>query len=118
MTEMTTRDKPQNWSADKLLLTSILVLVVARFIAILASPLELGVDEAQYWLWGQELDFGYYSKPPLIGWVLGMTDALFGSSAAATRSLAPFLHLIIAGLLWHIGQRHFSLAIGRWAALF
>ena len=118
MTEMTTRDKPQNWSADKLLFTSILVLVVARFIAILASPLELGVDEAQYWLWGQELDFGYYSKPPLIGWVLAMTDALFGSSAAATRSLAPFLHLIIAGLLWHIGQRHFSLAIGRWAALF
>ena len=29
---------------------------------------DLYVDEAQYWFWGQELAWGYYSKPPLIGW--------------------------------------------------
>ena len=65
------------------------------------SPLELGVDEAQYWLWGQELAFGYYSKPPLIGWWLGLSDAMFGSSAAATRIGAPLLHLAIAMLIYH-----------------
>ena len=31
---------------------------------------DLFVDDAQYWFWGQELAWGYYSKPPLIGWIL------------------------------------------------
>jgi len=80
-------------------------LVLFRVWAVLSSPLELGVDEAQYWLWGQNLQLGYYSKPPLIGWLLGLTDALFGGSAAATRIAAPFLHLI-TGLLLFSSARH------------
>jgi 4-amino-4-deoxy-L-arabinose transferase-like glycosyltransferase len=43
---------------------------------------DLFVDESQYWLWGQSLDFGYYSKPPLIGWVIRAFTELAGSDAA------------------------------------
>ena len=60
---------------ERLFFSSLLVITGIRLAAILASPLELGVDEAQYWLWGQSLDFGYYSKPPLIGWFLFLTDS-------------------------------------------
>ena len=49
-----------------------------RLAVIVISPLGPGVDEAQYWLWGQNLQFGY-SKPPLIAWLLGMVDAMFGN---------------------------------------
>jgi 4-amino-4-deoxy-L-arabinose transferase-like glycosyltransferase len=42
---------------------------------------DLFVDESQYWLWGQELDFGYYSKPPLIAWVIRAFTELAGSDA-------------------------------------
>ncbi|MEM1101472.1 MAG: hypothetical protein AAGH73_08070, partial [Pseudomonadota bacterium] len=30
---------------------------------------DLFTDEAQYWAWGKHLDLGYFSKPPLIGWL-------------------------------------------------
>jgi 4-amino-4-deoxy-L-arabinose transferase-like glycosyltransferase len=42
---------------------------------------DLFVDESQYWLWGQNFDFGYYSKPPLIGWVIRAVTDLAGSDA-------------------------------------
>ena len=91
--------------------------------AILASPLEFGVDEAQYWLWGQQLDFGYYSKPPLIGWFLAVMDFLFGSSQQAARILAPVFHFIIALMLYFGARAHYpdekaAKAAGRWSALF
>ena len=55
---------------ERLLLSALGMIAFIRMAAITMTPLEFGVDEAQYWLWGQHLDFGYYSKPPLIGWYL------------------------------------------------
>ena len=77
----------------------LIILFMVRMIAIVVSPLDLGVDEAQYWLWGQTPQLGYYSKPPLIAWLLSGSDWLLGSSAAAVRSLSALLHLITACLL-------------------
>lgn len=91
--------------------------VFLRSVMVMLSPLELGVDEAQYWLWGQNLAFGYYSKPPLIGWWLGLCDALFGSSAAAARIGAPLLHGLIATLLYHIAAMLYDRAAAQIAAI-
>ena len=41
---------------------------------------DLFVDDAQYWFWGQELAWGYYSKPPLIAWILRLSTAIGGST--------------------------------------
>ena len=51
---------------DRWIMVLLLLISVIRSIAIFASPLELGVDEAQYWAWSQTPDFGYFTKPPLI----------------------------------------------------
>ena len=51
-------------------------LVLLRF-----DQTDLFVDESQYWLWGQHFAFGYYSKPPLIAWVIGAVTTLAGSDA-------------------------------------
>ncbi|MBU3725765.1 MAG: glycosyltransferase family 39 protein [Burkholderiaceae bacterium] len=48
-----------------------LVLVVYRSVSGFFAPLPLQVDEAQYLGWAQDLAFGYYSKPPMIAWMLG-----------------------------------------------
>ena len=32
------------------------------------------MDEAQYWAWSRELAFGYFSKPPLLAWIIAGTD--------------------------------------------
>ncbi|MBL4928403.1 ArnT family glycosyltransferase [Fuscibacter oryzae] len=60
-----------------------LVLAVAllRWTLLALNRTDLFVDEAQYWLWGQHFAFGYYSKPPLIAWVIGAVTGLVGSDA-------------------------------------
>ena len=46
-----------------------------------STATDVFVDEAQYWLWGQRLDLGYYSKPPLIGWLLRAVSEIRGRCA-------------------------------------
>ncbi len=78
-------------------------LVVFRLALLPFATAEIFVDEAQYWFWGQELAFGYYSKPPMIGWLLRAVTELSGSDSAFwLRVSAPVLHgvtaLLLAGL--------------------
>lgn len=52
------------------------------------SPLDLSSDEAHYWDWARHLDWSYYSKGPLVAWVIHLSCALLGSwSEAQTGSL-------------------------------
>ena len=100
-----------------LLLTSLAV----RLYAVFVSPLEPSVDEAQYWLWGQTPQMGYYSKPPLISWILAGTSYLFDAQAGpqliSLRIAAPLLHVLTALFLWQTGRLLFSDNAGRLAAL-
>jgi asparagine N-glycosylation enzyme membrane subunit Stt3 len=92
------------------------VLVVLRLIVVIASPLEIGPDEAQYWRWSRTLDFGYYSKPPLIAWIIALSTAVFGDSEWAIRLFAPILHGVAAYFLFLLGRRAFNARTGAWAA--
>ena len=60
-------------------------LTVVRLVALFRTPLELYPDEAQYWLWSRTLDFGYYSKPPVIAWAIWATTAIGGDGEAWVR---------------------------------
>src|SRR5262245_42440083 len=91
-------------------------LVVVRLIVVIASPLEIGPDEAQYWRWSRTLDFGYYSKPPLIAWIIALPTAVFGDNEWAIRFFAPILHGIAGFFLFLLGRRAFDDRIGAWAA--
>ena len=93
------------------------VLLVVRVIGVLATPLNLGPDEAQYWRWGQSFEWGYYSKPPMIAWVIGSTTGLFGDSEWAVRIASPFLHTVAAAFLFLLGRKMFSAQVGMFAAL-
>lgn len=95
----------------------LLGLLAVRIAAIVVSPLEPGVDEAQYWLWGQTPQLGYYSKPPLIAWILALTDRLFDNQLVGLRIAAPVLHMLTALLLWQTGACVFSAKAGRLAAI-
>ncbi|WBU54794.1 glycosyltransferase family 39 protein [Paracoccus sp. SCSIO 75233] len=67
-----------------------------RIICLRLTPLDLFMDEAQYWLWGEELAFGYFSKPPLIGWVIRAFTTLGGDTAFWVRIAAPIGHGLAA----------------------
>ncbi|MDD3837175.1 MAG: 4-amino-4-deoxy-L-arabinose transferase, partial [Phenylobacterium sp.] len=68
MTHAATAPPPDRLWRTLLLL--VLGLTVARLMVLFDSPLELYPDEAQYWLWSRTLDFGYFSKPPVVAWTI------------------------------------------------
>lgn len=74
-------------------------------------------DEAQYWLWAKEFSFGYYSKPPLIAWIIGAFTWLMGDREFVVRLASPLLHLGTGLLIYGIAARLFSRRAGLWAAL-
>lgn len=102
---------------DRWIMGLLLMITIIRSIAILASPLELGVDEAQYWAWSQTPDFGYFTKPPLIAWIIGVSHALFGHEVWAVRLPAPWLHFLTAIVLWRTASWIAGSVAGRWAVV-
>lgn len=89
----------------------------ARIVALWFDRTDLYVDESQYWLWGQNLDLGYYSKPPLIGWVIRAVTDLAGSDARFWIRLpgAPF-HGATALVLGALAARLFDARTAVWVA--
>lgn len=66
----------------------ILAATVARLLFLVVNPLNLYPDEAQYWFWAQDFDFGYFSKPPLIAWIIAAATSLCGDGEACARARA------------------------------
>ncbi len=59
-------------------------------------PLDFSGDESHYWEWSRHLDYGYYSKPPGIAWVLWLTErigAWVGLSTSSGQALMPLLRM-------------------------
>lgn len=100
-----------------LFLAFLALALLVRLIAILVSPLDIGPDEAQYWRWAQEPAFGYYSKPPLIAWVIFSTTSLFGNSEWAIRISVPILHTVSAVALFGLGKSVYGERVGSMAAI-
>jgi len=93
----------------------VLALLIIRLIALALSPYGLHGDEAQYWAWAQDLDWGYFSKPPMIAGLIAATTALFGDAEWAARLASPILHSGTGFLIFLTGRKAFSPRAGFWA---
>lgn len=97
---------------------AVLIITAWRILMLGFNRTDLFVDEAQYWLWSQNLDFGYYSKPPMIGWVIRLFITLGQSDASFwVRLAAPLFHMATALLLMPIASRTTGWNAGPWAAI-
>ena len=108
-------DTSQNTTRNLAIL--LIGLLCLRLIGLFLAPWGLHGDEAQYWAWSQEPAFGYFSKPPMIAWVIGSTTAMFGNAEWAVRLSAPFLHMATTVMIFLSARRVFNTQIGFWAAL-
>ena len=90
-------------------------LLLIRLIALKLSPYGLHGDEAQYWSWAQDLDWGYFSKPPMIAWLIAATTGIFGDAEWAARLASPILHSATAFLIFLTGRKAYSARAGFWA---
>jgi hypothetical protein len=96
---------------------AVAAVTTARLLWLALQPADLFPDEAQYWVWSQQLAFGYYSKPPLVAWLIAITTGLFGDSEFAVRLSAPLLHAGAAIFVYGIGARLYGQRTGFWSAV-
>jgi len=84
-----------NWLTPARCRWIFLLLVMVTFLSnlhyIVAGPLDLSGDEAHYWDWSRQLDWSYYSKGPLVAYVIRASCAIFGDVAWAVRLPAILL---------------------------
>ncbi|MGB9647798.1 MAG: glycosyltransferase family 39 protein [Stellaceae bacterium] len=98
-------------------LVGVAAITALRLVWLVLQPADLFPDEAQYWVWSQQLALGYYSKPPLVAWLIAVTTGVFGDSEFAVRLSAPLLHGGAAMFVYGIGARLYDQRIGFWSAL-
>jgi 4-amino-4-deoxy-L-arabinose transferase-like glycosyltransferase len=96
---------------------AVAAITLLRVVWLATNEPNLYADEAQYWVWAQDLRLGYYSKPPLIAWLIAGTTALCGDGEGCVRLAAPLLHAGTALLLGAAAARLFDRRIGFWTAL-
>jgi len=97
-------------------LAVLIALTAVRIWALFESPLGLYFDEAQYWMWSRSFDWGYFTKPPLVAWVIGATTTLAGTDAEwAVRLGAPLAHLVAATAVFALARSMYGAWAGFWA---
>lgn len=64
------------------------VLFRIAYLVFFVEEFDLAADEAYYWDWGRRPAWGYFSKPPLIGWLMGIVGTLTGNSEWGIRAAA------------------------------
>ena len=107
-------------ASDRAVLTAALAIAaitLIRVIYLAGERFPLYGDEAQYWAWSTDLDWGYYSKPPMIAWLIRATTSLVGVREMGVRLSAPLIHAGTAMLVLAIGTRLFNARVGAWSAV-
>jgi hypothetical protein len=93
------------------------LIVAVRIVSLWFNSTELFFDEAQYWVWGNEPAFGYFSKPPLLAWTIGLFTGACGDSEFCVRLASPVLHTGTAIFVFLTASFLFDARTGFWSAL-
>lgn len=79
----------------------VLLLLFLRIYYLSLEPFGLFFDEGQYWFWSKNLDWGYYSKPPVLTWMIYATTSVCGDSESCIRLSSPILHSLTAIIIYY-----------------
>lgn len=104
------------WERHRAFLWLLTAVTLARLLYLALFPHSLIGDEAYYWDWGRHLDWGYYSKPPFIGWLMALADFVGGGSAFGIRIFAVLFGTGSLVTLYALGCRLYRPGVGFWAA--
>jgi len=99
------------------LLVCLGAILALRLVAVYVARIDLVLDEAQFWTWSRELAFGYFSKPPVIAWVIRGASELCGDSEACIRSASPVLYTLAAFMLYLTGRALYGPRVGFCSAI-
>lgn len=100
-----------------LALTAVGLITLWRLVVLFGDPFNLSFDEAQYWAWAQDPAFGYFSKPPMVAWVIALTTSIGGDGEAWVRLGSTFAHFGTALTLFFIGRTLYGPRVGLWSSV-
>lgn len=86
----------------------ILAMSIFRIYYILNGPLDLSPDEAHYWEWSRRLDLSYYSKGPMISYLIHVGTSLFGDNVFGIRIMAVLFSALSSLFLYKLIWKMFN----------
>lgn len=95
----------------------VVLVTLLRLLFIALNARELDVDEAQYWAWSQQLDWGYHSKPPLIAWFIAFSTHWLGHAEFAVRFFSPLSYAVSTAAIYLSAKELYDQRSAFWAAL-
>ena len=106
-------------TADRLFWLFFTLLSLFNLLVIRFSPLNLSPDEAHYWDWSRHLDWSYYSKGPLVAYLIAGSRLVFGDTEFGVRFPAFFCYAIFSAAFYYFLRRFFMplYALLGWLAL-
>ncbi len=110
-----TSGRATNWFS--VVLAGLAALLCVRLLALYVNGTDLFFDEAQYWAWSEDPALGYFSKPPLIAWIIGAATTACGPEETCVRLPSPLLHTATALVVFWLGRRLYDDRIGALCAL-
>ncbi|MEW6584785.1 MAG: glycosyltransferase family 39 protein [Nitrospirota bacterium] len=96
---------------------SLLAISLFRIYYILHGPLDLSPDEAHYWEWSRRPDLSYYSKGPMIAYLIFIGTKIFGDQVLGIRIMAVIFSLLSSFFLYQLGKRLYDERAGVFSAL-
>jgi 4-amino-4-deoxy-L-arabinose transferase-like glycosyltransferase len=92
-------------------------ITLIRLAGLRYSVVDLYVDESQYWAWSRELAFGYFSKPPLLAWIIAGVTQVCGDGEACVRAASPILYFGTSLIAYAIAAELYDERTALWTAL-
>lgn len=108
-------DPVRDW--DRRTLWTLVGVLLIRWVYAAFFPLDLAPDESYYWDWGRRPDIGYFSKPPMIGWLMGLAGVLGNHSEFGLKVFPAFLATLGLGFLYLLGRDTYGGRVGYWTVL-
>jgi len=71
------------------------------FNLVMAYFMPIQEDEAYYWMYAQNLDWGYFDHPPMVALMIKIGTSFFGGEFG-TRILTAFLSIITCLIIWRM----------------
>ncbi len=88
-----------------------------RVYYILNGPLDLSPDEAHYWEWSRRLDLSYYSKGPMIAYLISLGTFVFGNTVFGIRIMAVVFSALSSIFIYRLGKQLYGEQVGFFSAI-
>jgi 4-amino-4-deoxy-L-arabinose transferase-like glycosyltransferase len=105
-------------SYEKKFIFLFILIILYRIYILLHFNYGLYFDEAYYWYWSNHLSWGYYSKPPMIAFIIKIFTFFFGNSIYVLKSIPLILHSLTAVIVFLIAKEIFDSKIAFFAGLY